>query len=439
MLRRHGYAPEYSGSTNIDIGEPICDWDDVPMRLLLIGNNYKPEPTGIGVITAEFAERMADRGHTVTVATTFPNYPQWSWQGGRRLFKVEELAGVTVRRMWTPLPRNRSTFWRVVFDTGFTLTSLINAGGAHRPEVVIAICPPVQVAFTATLLGRLWRVPTCLWIKDLPLDLALEVGMVSRGSLTHRFGAALERLAYRSCSELIVIHERFARVIKQKGVPKEQITSIPNWVDDTPPVAATLSYRGDLGAGQGDFLILHAGNMGAKQGLANILAAASMVHADEKIKFALMGDGPRRDSVIAEAGRLNLTSMAILPLQAANQVPYYYAAADALLLDQVANVIDSVVPMKLLSYMAAGKPILAAVHPESVTAEILDEAGCGLLVPPDDPVALAAGARQLAECPDLAKLGHNARTYMEENFATAQVMAKWEELLTTLSGASRES
>ena len=407
----------------------------IEMKLLLIGCNYAPEPIGIGVITAEFAQLMTERGHSVTVATTFPHYPQYRWQRGRQVFALDHSGDVTIRRMWTPLPRRRTARWRIVYDTGFGVTALLNARRAPRPDAIIAVCPPVQTAFAAAWLARRWGVPSCLWVKDLPLDLAVEVGLLSTNSITHRLGSVLEKAAYGSCTEVVVLHERFAQAIARKGVARERIKSIPNWVTETRPRMSLPRYRRMLGGADGDFVLLHAGNMGAKQGLDNILAAASILRSNRLIRFALMGDGPRRDSIMAEAGRRQLTDMVILPLQADSEVPYFYAAADALLLDQVASVVNSVVPMKLLSYMAAGKPIVAAVHPESVAAQIVKEADCGLLVPPGRPTALAEAARELSSNANLDRLGRNARQYMEKHFGRTHVISRWEELLAGLSGA----
>lgn len=349
-----------------------------------------------------------------------------------------------IRRLWSPLPHNSSAFWRVAFDFGFAASSLVNGFGAERPDVIIAVCPPVQVALTAAMLGARWRVPTCLWVKDLALNAAVDVGMLSRDSLAYRLGDALERFAYGRGSQVVVLHEKFDAVLSEKGVPAAHLATIPNLFMDSHVGTASQAHRSLMGADNREFLILHAGNMGAKQDLGNVVAAAKTMRPEDPIKFAIVGDGSRRAWLESEVLRSGLARIAVLPLQPANEIPNLYASADALLINQGAGVIDSVVPMKLLSYLAAGRPILAAVHPKSVTSEIIRDAECGVQVSAGDPQALADGARELARCGDPERLGRNARKYAEKNFAAGPVITMWEELLTgltvgtgALNGASR--
>ena len=402
------------------------------VKVLVLGNNYKPEPTGIGVITTEFAELLAGRGHDVTVVTTFPHYPQWRWHGARRWVGRENSGGVSIRRLWTPLPRNRSALWRIVFDSGFALTSLVDALGAQRPEVIVAVCPPVQVALTARALGALWRVPTVLWVKDLPLNAAVDVGLLPRDGLAHRVGDQVERLSFKGCDRLVVLHDRFADILVQKGVQRERILSIPNWVGETALPAPSDEYRRSMGATNGEFVLLHAGNMGAKQDLGNVVAAARALHREDSIKFAFIGDGSRRAWLEAEIAEAGLENVSVLPLQPAGEVATFFASADALLLNQGPGVSDSVVPMKLLSYMAARKPILAAVNPASITAEIVNQARCGLVVDAGRPEALANAARQLARSPEISAWANNAASYAAQHFAPGPVIDQWENMLTAL-------
>ena len=106
------------------------------------------------------------------------------------------------------------------------------------------------------------------------------------------------------------------------------------------------------------------------------------------------------------------------------------AAADALLVSQRAQVVDSVLPSKTLSYMASGRPIIAAVDRLSATADLVRAADCGIVVAPEDTEALANGIEKLQRDPDMCRrMGSNGRKYAVERFSKGAVLAQWDALL----------
>jgi glycosyltransferase involved in cell wall biosynthesis len=111
-----------------------------------------------------------------------------------------------------------------------------------------------------------------------------------------------------------------------------------------------------------------------------------------------------------------------------------YAAADVLLLNQVGTVKDTVVPSKLLTYMAAGRPVLAAVNGSSQGAEILRHANGGIVVAPDDPDALVAGADALRKTPRsvLEAMATRNRRYAEQHFDQHKILAAHEQFIQEL-------
>ena len=113
------------------------------------------------------------------------------------------------------------------------------------------------------------------------------------------------------------------------------------------------------------------------------------------------------------------------------------AAADVLLLNQRRDVVDAVVPSKLLHYMAAGRPIIAAVNETSVAAELILDARSGVLVSPEDPAQLADAIRNIRDNPDLrSRLGANGREYAAKNFAQAEIMERWDHLIADVVGSA---
>lgn len=410
------------------------------LKILILGVNYAPELTGIGPMTTEFAEDFARAGHEVVVATTFPFYPKWRWYEPPGLRTVETRNGVEVRRFRMLLPRDRGAAWRILSDTSFTAATLPNVVGIRRPDCIVAVSPPVQVAVTAAILRQFWGSPVCLLVKDLPLEAALATGMM-RGGRLYRAGLALERWSCRLADHIVVIDEAMRVNLAAKGIAAERISSIPDWIDvrSIRPVEAEPHLRNVLGARNGEFLALHTGNMGEKQGLLNLIDATSHLRDLSRFRITLMGEGSQRPLIEAAVEGQQLSNVKLLPLQPAELFHRLLGAADALVVNQCANVVDSVAPSKLLSYMAAGRPVVAAVNEHSVAARLVRESGGGVVVPAEDPPALALALEHLSNDPDMrSALGRAGREYVERTFDKGPLMVQWERLLVSLSQRRRE-
>jgi glycosyltransferase involved in cell wall biosynthesis len=276
-------------------------------------------------------------------------------------------------------------------------------------------------------------------VKDLPTEAARSVGMLD-GAAALRFGRATEQLAYKVADHIVVISNAFAGYIQRLGVSPSRITEIPDWADveTIRPAAADIEMRRRLGAGPEDFLVVHAGNMGGKQDLLNVVSAARLLKQDERIRLALVGDGTERIKIAEKVAAQHLDNIRLLPLQASQDFPKVLTAGDLLLVNQAPMVVDSVLPSKLLAYMSSGRPVIAAVHPKSTTAELVRRSGCGLVTDANNPEALATSIRWMAGEASrngaLTSMGERGRAYVERNFDRKAILARWDALLAQLVG-----
>lgn len=400
------------------------------MRILLIGINYAPERVGIGPYTTELAEHFAAGGHEVSVLTSFPYYPHWTIDPAFRRkgpYLVERINGVRVVRSPILLPgAAHSTFRRILFDSSLAVTSLLAAAGIGAVNVVICVLPPLQLGVTAWLIARSRHARLVLHLQDLVPDAALSVGMMHEGNAV-RLARRLERFVYSRADLITVISQGFFDNLVGKGVSTNKLRHLPNWVETGKFNASSdPAVRATLGARSGETLVLHTGNMGAKQGLETVVDAAAEL-VDEKVAFSLVGDGSHRRQLEARALGLGLTNLKFLPLQA--DFPATLAAADVLVLAQRSLVIDSVAPSKLLSYMASGKPVVAAVNALSEAGRIVQKAECGVIVAPEEPEALAQAIRELHRHKSKgALLGQAGRRYAAQHYDQASILSTWTEL-----------
>ena len=170
--------------------------------------------------------------------------------------------------------------------------------------------------------------------------------------------------------------------------------------------------------------------MGLKQGLLTVIAAAGLTRND--VHWVFVGDGEVRTALVtvAHANRV-ADRVHFVPFQPEAHLSEMYAAADLLLVNQIRAVKDTLIPGKLLTYMAAGRPVLVAANPDSQAAHLLRDANGGLLIPPESAEALAEAVCHLAaqDAHVLEAFGARNRRYAEAHFDQRKVLAEQERFL----------
>jgi glycosyltransferase involved in cell wall biosynthesis len=154
-------------------------------------------------------------------------------------------------------------------------------------------------------------------------------------------------------------------------------------------------------------VVLHAGNLGF-YGAWNTLLSAAKILRNENVGLVFVGEGANKDALQASVN--GSSNVRFLPFRPVEQVPHVMMAGDLHVVTVRRGLEGVVVPSKLYSILAAGRPILAVAPAESDAARIVEESGCGIAVDPDDPAAVASAIRELRDDPArLAEMGRRAR------------------------------
>jgi colanic acid biosynthesis glycosyl transferase WcaI len=369
------------------------------MRIHTICVNYWPEKTGIASFSTGRAEALAARGHHVTVCTAVPYYPEWrvASEYRRRPFARERHAGVDVRRCPIYVPRHVTPLRRVLFEASFIASAFLRSVFCRRPDLLVVVSPPLGLAVAAVVLARLWGVPYVFHVEDLQPDAALDLGMVPRGRVASAL-FAIERLAYRRAALVSTITDAMRDRIIGKGVPREKVELFAGWSDpecfDLPIESSDASLRTELRLGDA-CVVLHIGNMGVKQGLDVMLGAAALTRKDPDLVYVLVGDGAVRAALEDEVRASGLSNVRMIPLLPQERFLRLLATAEVCLVTQQRVVADIVFPSKVLSLLAAAKPVIASVSRSSEVARVVRESGAGDVVEPEDPAALSMAIGRL--------------------------------------------
>ena len=214
--------------------------------------------------------------------------------------------------------------------------------------------------------------------------------------LAIRIARALEGFLYQESTHVVCLCQGFIEKLTARGVPAENSAGPDSGDTERSRRGIRRNVSRANGFGPSQFLILHSGNMGKKQNLINVVNAAEYSQGEIDLVWVLVGEGEDLPA-LKRAAEDRAPDLSLLPLQPAAAMPQMYAAADVLLLNQVAAMEDAVIPCKLLTYMAAGRPIVAAVNENSEAARVIRRAQCGVIVPAEDPEALSTAMLALTE------------------------------------------
>lgn len=400
-------------------------------RLLLVSTNYAPEHAGIGPYATQIAEHWAAGGAEVHVLAGMPHYPAWRLDPAYAgVWRAQELrGGVRVHRRRHTVPARQSAVRRAVFEASVLGHGLVAPPAMGRPDAVVAQLPSLAGGVIGARLARRHRVPYVPVVQDLMGAAAAQSGIRGGGRVASAAGAA-EAYALRRATLVGVIHESFVAKVAALGVPERRIRLVPNWSHVRRPSQPRERTRERLGWAPGETVLLHSGNMGLKQGLDVLVAAARL---DPGLRVVLMGEGSQRARLRESAA--GLPNVRFLPPAQDDDFPEVLAAADVLAVTQRASVLDMSVPSKLTSYFAAGRPVVASVAPGGGTAQEVERSGAGVLVPPEDPRALLAAVRGLAADPAGADtLGARGPAYVREHLSRAAGLARMDALLAEALG-----
>lgn len=403
--------------------------------MLVTTSYYWPEAAGSGPLLTNVAEYLSEAGHDVMVVTGFAHYPDWRSSAARRLFATEQRAGVTVRRRWHYVPRSQSAGHRAFYELSLFALGLTALPRRWRPDVVLGTCPSLAGGAHAAAASRLHGVPYGLVFQDL-MGLAAEQSGVAGGKRVARVVRRAELALARRAGRVGIIAEGFRRYLEAGGVASEKIDRLRNCARRVEPTETVAETRERLGWRPDEFVALHGGNMGQKQGLDNLLQTAAFLR-DAGVRVVLAGDGNDRNRLERRARELALTNLDFIELQPPGRWEAVMQAADVLLVNQRASVTDMSLPSKLTSYFGAGRAVVAAASPDSETAREVGAAKGGIVVPPMDPRAFGEAILSLRGDPGLAEeLGKHGTMYAENVLSPATVLAEYESFVDRLANRS---
>ena len=395
----------------------------------MTGLNFHPEPTGVGKYTGEMAEFLSETGHDVHVITAPPYYPQWRLVSGYQAWRYrrEEWAGIQVTRCPLWVPGTPTGLKRIIHLASFALSSL-PAGLVQvrwKPDLVMTIAPAILSAPNALLIARLAGARSWLHIQDYEFEAATRLGILPRNANLQKWMETFERSILMRFNRVSSISPTMIDRAALKGVPKDRLEHVPNWVD-VERIYPVESNPEAFGLPTDKVIALYSGNLGQKQGLSSLIEVACLMEDIHEVYFVICGEGSMRDEIEKLAGQAS--NVQFLPLQHERKLNSLLNAADIHLLPELPSASDLVMPSKLGPMMASGRPVIVTAPEESELAEAASIGG--VVVPPGDPSALRAAIIHLANNPaERKRLGDMGRAFVVDHLEKNKVLSEFGQVL----------
>ena len=388
------------------------------MKILIVTQYFWPEAFRVN----DVALGLKELGHQVTVLTGLPNYPEGRFSAGYGLLGPWRDSYQDIPVIRVPLiPRGRGGSVRLALNyISFILSASLSGPLRIRRDfdaILVYGLSPIFVALPGLLLKWLRGAPLLIWVQDLWPESVAATGAV-RSPWILSLMERVVRFIYRHSDRILIQSMTFREQVERLGGKKESVVYLPNSAEELyrplkPEECA--AQRASLPPG---FLVMFAGNIGTAQSFETIIAAADALRDLADIQWIVLGEGRAREWAAGEAARRGLGGrIHFLGRHPVETMPKFFALADVLLVTLKRDPLFAMtIPSKLQSYLACGRPVVAALDGEG--AKILKEAEAGIACPAEDSEALADAVKRLYRMPSPERdaMGARGRHYFEAEF-----------------------
>ena len=394
-------------------------------KITIIGINYYPEDSAIGLYTTQKAEYLVKKGFDVTVITGFPYYPQWEiwadYKSNPYLFK-ETINGVKILRSKQYVPKSPTFPKRILHLISFTFGNSINLFKISKPDIVISIVPFTSSVLLGWFLKLRYKSKLWVHIQDFEFDAAIDSGLLEGNKKSIIKGLLwIEKKLLSKADVISTISYGMINKLKQKTNVKSYY--LPNWIDVSLFNIDINKKHPYLESNK--FKILYSGNIGAKQDWNFFFNFINELKSVKDIEVIVVGEGAEKENVLNYFKPFNFVKhYNLVPFE---ELPLLLSSADLHILFQKADVIDTVMPSKLLGMMASGKPSIVTGNMKSEVETVLKNSNGGYYFDGSSVKEITNHINKLIKNKELREeLGRNAKKYVNEKFSQNEVLDKFQ-------------
>lgn len=404
------------------------------MRILILNQPFHPDVVATAQIAKDLADDLTAAGHSVTAIASRSIYGKT----GATLPKREIVDGIEIIRVGASRFGKSSTPGRVLDFAGYYLRSALQGLRAERYDVAICLTTPPFIAFVGLLLRALRGTRVVYWLMDVYPDVMIAHGMIRERGLAHRALRRLHASVLRRVDATIALGRCMKQRLVDQGAEADRVAVVPVWsVSDAaaaPPARpdASNEYRRQWEIGD-RLLVMYSGNFGLAHDVDTFLAGAERLADDDRIRFAFVGGGKRKEEVERFVESRGLSNCLIEPYQPRERLAELLAAADVQLVTMLEPWWGLVVPSKFYGVAGAARPVMFIGPAQSEIARCIDEWSCGARIEPGDVDGFVETLREFASRrSELTELGQRAAEQSRRAAARAGATSRIIDLIESL-------
>ena len=394
-------------------------------NITIIGVNYAPEDSAIGLYTTQKAEYFVSKGYSVSVITGFPYYPQWDirsdYKDKSRWYK-ETINDVLVYRFKQYVPSKPTFSSRIIHLLSFTFGSINNLFKLEKPDYVVCIVPFTSSVLLGWFLKVRYRSKLWVHIQDFEFDAAVDSGLLSSNSSFFISRILwLESTLFKQADTISTISNGMLKKLKTK-VNNVNTYYLTNWLDTSKFRVKSDKKHPYLQSDK--FKILYSGNIGAKQDWYFFFQVLDQLKSTKDIEVVIVGEGAEKTKLLQ--GIKNYDFVKHFNLVPYDELPTLLSSADVHFLFQKSDVIDTVMPSKLLGMMASAKPSIVTGNEASEVAQVYRDSQGGYYFSDNSLEQVVTCIKALKADKLLCEqLGKNAAAYVIENYSKENILDRF--------------
>lgn len=396
-------------------------------NITLIGINFYPEDTAIGLYSTQMCEYLSNQGYQIDVITGFPYYPQWEIRESyknKSTFLQEKKDNITIYRYKQYVPKNPSFKNRIIHLLDFTFGSLKNVFKIKKSDLVVCVIPFTTSVLLGLILAKLRGAKVWVHIQDFEFDAAVESGLAgNQAGIKSKIFNALFWIEKKLLDKSDIVSTiSYGMIEKLKTKTTTQNYFFPNWVDED--FINPSKYKQHDYLTTEKFKILYSGNIGAKQDWDFLLKVIENFKDSDDVEFIIVGAGAKKAWLVEKTSAYR-SIIHYDPIDY-DRLPDLLCSADLHILFQKNDVIDTVMPSKLLGMMASEKPSLVTGNLNSEVAKVFETSKGGYFFDSSDLENCLQTIENLKSNDILSKeIGKNARSYIIKNYSKEEIFMKF--------------
>ncbi|MEH2197179.1 glycosyltransferase family 4 protein [Nostoc sp.] len=417
-------------STRLDVKNDYSLKTQQSIKLSVITQFFPPDYAPTGQLIEELVKQLGQQGVDIEVFTSQPGY---AFDSQTTALAVERVGGIRIQRSRTAQLWPGRIRGKAVNGVLYTLRAVLYMLRAwRRSNVLLVTTAPPFLPIIGYLAYLVFRLPYVCILYDLYPDIAIALGVVSKDNWLARLWRAINKQIWLNAKGIVVLSPAMKQqVLANCPQVADKISVIHSWANPEliVPIAKQENWFALKHNLVNKFTVLYSGNMGRCHDMATMLQAAQLL-LDDPVHFVCIGGGAKKDELIQEVNQLGLLNFTFLPYQDKQVLPYSLTACDLSLVSVDASTESLVVPSKLYSALASGRPIAVICSQYSYLRQLIAEANCGSTFDNGDSHALAQFIRLLSRDRQLGeRMGKAGRQYLRSHFTPKIISQQYLDVL----------